>query len=98
VQCDGSYAIVLAIVSYYVLIFKAVPQHIHAGEGGRGIIYNSFTTSALDGGELSASRFGHALVPGKGPPVPIVQEAGSRAGLDTRDALIFSLRINICDR
>jgi hypothetical protein len=34
----------------------------------------SFTTSALDGGEWSASRPVHALPPGKGPPVPIVQE------------------------
>jgi hypothetical protein len=40
--------------------------------------YNSysFTTSALDGGEWSASRPGRALSPGKEPPVPIVQEAG----------------------
>jgi hypothetical protein len=40
--------------------------------------YNSysFSTSALDGGEWSASRPGRALTPGKGPPVPIVQEAG----------------------
>jgi hypothetical protein len=36
----------------------------------------SFTTSALDGGEWSASRPGRALDPGKGTPVPIVQEAG----------------------
>jgi hypothetical protein len=36
----------------------------------------SFTTSALDGGEWSASRRGRALPPGKGPPVLIVQEAG----------------------
>jgi hypothetical protein len=36
----------------------------------------SFSTSALDGGERSASRPGRALPPGKGPPVPIVQEAG----------------------
>jgi hypothetical protein len=36
----------------------------------------SFSTSALDGGEWSVSRPGHALAPGKGPPVPIVQEAG----------------------
>jgi hypothetical protein len=33
-------------------------------------------TSALDGGEWLASRPGHALPPGKGRPVPIVQEAG----------------------
>jgi hypothetical protein len=36
----------------------------------------SFLTLALDGGEWSASRPGRALPPGKGPPVPIVQEAG----------------------
>jgi hypothetical protein len=36
----------------------------------------SFTTSALDGSEWSASRPGRALPLGKGPPVPIVQEAG----------------------
>jgi hypothetical protein len=35
----------------------------------------SFTTSPLDG-EWSASRPGRALAPEKGPPVPIVQEAG----------------------
>jgi hypothetical protein len=36
---------------------------------------NTFSTSALDGGEWSASRPGRSLAPGKGPPVPIVQEA-----------------------
>jgi hypothetical protein len=36
----------------------------------------SFSTSVLDGGGWSASRPGRALAPGKGPPVPIVQEAG----------------------
>jgi hypothetical protein len=36
----------------------------------------SFLTSALDGGEWSASRPGRALPPGKGPTVPNVQEAG----------------------
>jgi hypothetical protein len=36
----------------------------------------SFLTSALDGGEWSPSHLGRALPPGKGPPVPIVQEAG----------------------
>jgi hypothetical protein len=33
-------------------------------------------TSALDGGEWSVSRPGHALPLGKGPLVPIGQEAG----------------------
>jgi hypothetical protein len=36
----------------------------------------SFSTLALDGAEWSASRPCRALPPGKGPPVPIVQEAG----------------------
>jgi hypothetical protein len=36
----------------------------------------SFTTYALDGGEWSASHPRRALASGKGPPVPIVQEAG----------------------
>jgi hypothetical protein len=36
----------------------------------------SFTTSALDGGEWSASRPDRALPPGKGPPVPTGEEAG----------------------
>jgi hypothetical protein len=36
----------------------------------------SFLTSAIDGGEWSASRSVRALPPGKGPPVPTVQEAG----------------------
>jgi hypothetical protein len=36
----------------------------------------SFTTSALDGGEWSASCPGRALPPGKGPLVPFGQEAG----------------------
>jgi hypothetical protein len=35
----------------------------------------SFLTSALDGGEWSASRPGRALPPGKETPVPIRQEA-----------------------
>jgi hypothetical protein len=41
----------------------------------------SFLTSALDGGEWSASRPGHALPLGKGPPVSIVQEAGWAPGM-----------------
>jgi hypothetical protein len=36
----------------------------------------SFSTSVLHGDERSASRPSRALAPGKGPPVPIVQEAG----------------------
>jgi hypothetical protein len=53
----------------------------------RGEEYSSysFMISALDGGDWSGSRPGRALPPRKGPPVPIVQEAGwaPRAGVDT---------------
>jgi hypothetical protein len=44
--------------------------------GERRYSFHSFLTSAQDRGEWSASRPGRALPPGKGPPVPIVQEAG----------------------
>jgi hypothetical protein len=55
---------------------KAVPLHATTALGGRGYSSYSFRTSAPDGGEWSASRLGRALPPGKGPTVPIVQEAG----------------------
>jgi hypothetical protein len=45
--------------------------------GGRRYGSYSYLTLALDGGEWSASRPGRVLPPGKGPPVPIGQEAGS---------------------
>jgi hypothetical protein len=44
---------------------------------GRGdIAATHFFTSALNGGEWSVSHPSCALPPGKGPPVPIGQEAG----------------------
>jgi hypothetical protein len=56
---------------------KAVPLHAIVALGGeRRYSSYSFLTSALDGGEWSASRLGRALTQGKVPPVPIVQEAG----------------------
>jgi hypothetical protein len=54
-------------MSYYM------PQRRLGGE--RHSSY-SFSTSTLDGGEWSGSHPGRALLPGKGPPVPTVQEAG----------------------
>jgi hypothetical protein len=44
--------------------------------GGERYSSYTFTTSALDRGEWSASRPGRTLPPGKGPPVPIGQESG----------------------
>jgi hypothetical protein len=58
-------------------IKKAVPLHaMKALGGGEEYSSYSYSTSALDWGEWSASRSGRALDPGKGPPIPIVQEAG----------------------
>jgi hypothetical protein len=48
---------------------KAVP--LQARRERRYIALPLFFTSALDGGEWSASRPGHALPPGKEPLVPI---------------------------
>jgi hypothetical protein len=49
----------------------------HGGAWGeRRYSSYSFLTSALDGGEWSASCTGRALPRGKDPPVPIVEEAG----------------------
>jgi hypothetical protein len=55
---------------------KVGPQHTYEDAGGEIYSSYSFTTSALGGREWSASRPGRALAPEKGPPVPIVQEAG----------------------
>jgi hypothetical protein len=50
-------------------------------QGERSYCSYSFTNSALDGGEWSASRPGRALAPGKGPPLPIGQVAECDPGL-----------------
>jgi hypothetical protein len=50
--------------------------HMEA-QGGEDVYSSySFTTSAVDGDEWSASRPDRALPPEKGLPVPIIQEAG----------------------
>jgi hypothetical protein len=59
------------------IYLKAVPQHTHRGSGGRGGIAPTHSRPRHQmGGEWSASRPGRALPPGKGPPVPIGEEAG----------------------
>jgi hypothetical protein len=56
---------------------KCCPTTRYEGDWGeRRYSSCSFSTSALHGGERSASLPVRALVPGKGPPVPIVQAAG----------------------
>jgi hypothetical protein len=54
------------------------PSHysLAAAKGKRSNSFYSLLISALDGGEWSGSCPGCALHPAKGPPVPIVQEAG----------------------
>jgi hypothetical protein len=60
----------------WVVKGKSVPLHAMKAPGGeRRYSSYSFSTSALDRGEWSASRPGRASPPGKEPPVPIGQEA-----------------------
>jgi hypothetical protein len=64
-------------IIYLIHTFKEAKQSRHDGPWGeRKYSTYSFLTSALDGGEWSASRRSRALPPGKWPPVPIVHEAG----------------------
>jgi hypothetical protein len=58
--------------------------------GWEEVKLHSFLTSALDGGEWSASRPDRDLPLGKGPPVPIVQEAGWAA--ETRRKILYLCR------
>jgi hypothetical protein len=54
-------------------LVELVPlRSIEAHVGDRKYSSYSFLTSALEGGEWSASRPGRALPPGKELPVPIV--------------------------
>jgi hypothetical protein len=62
--------------SFEYLSKQSSPATRHGGAWGERYSSYSFFTSALDGGEWSASHPGRVLRPGKGPPVPIVQEAG----------------------
>jgi hypothetical protein len=59
------------------IAIRSCPTTRHGGAlGERRYSSYSFSISALDGGDSSDSRPGRNLAPGKGPPVPIVQEAG----------------------
>jgi hypothetical protein len=67
-------------------ICKAVPSHTMEEQGERKCISYSFLTSALDGGEWSASRPGRALLPGKDHGTYCTEGwVGPRAGLDTEE-------------
>jgi hypothetical protein len=63
------------------------PGTRHGGVwGGRSIppTSYSFLTSALDGGEWSASRSGRALPPGKGPRYPLDRRLGGNQSRSRR--------------
>jgi hypothetical protein len=75
------------LVARHVIIKgKAVPLHaMEALEGERRYSSYSVSTSALDGGEWSASRPGRAFTPGERTPSTHCTGGwvGPRAGLDT---------------
>jgi hypothetical protein len=75
IEANSSHFIQLIVYVYPSKVSCPAARH-GGGRGERRYSSYSFLTSALEGGEWSASRPGRALPPGKGPPVPIVQEAG----------------------
>jgi hypothetical protein len=63
---------------------KAVPQHTYGGMRERMYSSYSFTTSALDEGDWSASRPVHDLAQGKDPGTHCTEGwVGPRGGLNT---------------
>jgi hypothetical protein len=68
-------------------LFSSLASKAMEALAGRRYSSYSFLTSALDGGDWSASRPGRALPPGKGPPGThwTGGYVGPRAGMDTED-------------
>jgi hypothetical protein len=68
----------ISTISYLILILKQLnlSRYTPRRRLAKKYSFYSLSTSAVDGGEWSASRPGRILTPGKGPPVPVVQEAG----------------------
>jgi hypothetical protein len=62
------------MISFYTK--RAVPQNAMEALGGREGTAPLILDLGIRWGEWSTSHPGRALAPGKGPPVPIVQEAG----------------------
>jgi hypothetical protein len=68
---------VVDVLQYGYKVKVNLSHYRHAGaKGARKYSSYSFLTSALHGGEWSASLPGHDLPPGKQPPVSIGHEAG----------------------
>jgi hypothetical protein len=64
----------------FALCYSGQPQNASLGSTGTEERTRCFL-SHDQGTEIGAARLGRALPPGKGPPVPIVQEAGSASEL-----------------
>jgi hypothetical protein len=67
---------ILAGICTYIIKRKAVPRHPMKAHGGEEIQLLLIHDLGTRWDEWSASRTGRALPPGKGPAVPIGQEAG----------------------
>jgi hypothetical protein len=70
------HSLITLSLTLYSLKAKAVPLHAMKALGWRGGMLLLIRDLCTRWGEWSAPRPGCALAPGKGPPVPIVQEAG----------------------
>jgi hypothetical protein len=77
IQTDTQTSDMISLLSFLKSRLQSSPTtHLWRRRGERMYSSYSFTTLALDAGEWLASPPGHALPPGKGPPVPTVQDAG----------------------
>jgi hypothetical protein len=63
-------------MTYYPRIKVYVQMLLKVKQSKTVPLHAMVATSALDGGEWSASRLSCALASGKGPPVPTVQGLG----------------------
>jgi hypothetical protein len=70
-------------------------RSIEAHLGERMYSSYSFLTSALEGGEWSASRPGRAVPPDKEPPVPTVQEGGYVCWITGHNVLLTGKKTDV---
>jgi len=70
------YYINLLVANFWESENVKIFRYRHTGTKRKICSSYSFLPSAIDEGKWLASRVGRTLLQGKGPPVPIVQEAG----------------------